>query len=503
MSSPNGPDLRFEWVPLDRITSHRFQPRKQADREETLHLILSIDTLGVLHPVLLRSVGAGFELISGHRRVIACRKLGWTHIPAIVREMSDEEALQAAIYANATMLELQLMERCESIVYATKVLDDESPQEITQWFGVSDEFLAIAKKLVSLQPLLRESLLQNVLNPAQAIELNRIEDLKLLSPAAARVARGGMSPAETSMFVDEVLKQRKVPDGDGLEGEDGEEMLPLRLVERIYTTMAERGRVDAECLRGLLRVILRECEGPLEEFLDFAYDPAEGFYLWQHVLNVTRLAVHCGKHAGYGANDVAMLGVCAILHDVGMALVSRTILNKTDPLTEAERAEIRSHPEEGMRLLDRCGLRDDVVLTAVRQHHERSDGSGYPLGLKGEQIQVFGRLLAVLDTYEALISPRVYHLPLRPPQAVREIQDLAARGVLDAAAVEHFVKGMSLYPPGTRVRLSTGEHGVVTRVNPTHPDRPVIRILHPAGSEEEGVRTELDLLASPKIRIEG
>lgn len=502
MSSPNGPDLRFEWVPLDRITSHHFQPRKQADREETIQLMLSIDALGVLHPILLRPRGDAFELISGHRRVTACRKLGWTHIPAIVREMPDEEAFQAAIQANATMLDLQLMERCESIVYAMKVLHDETPQDLAQWFGVSEEFPAVAKKLVSLQPLLRESLLQNMLNPAQAIELNRIDDLKLLSGAAARVARAGMSPAETSLFVDEVLKHRALPGGDEGEGEEGEEVPPLRLVERIYTALAEQTRVDAESLRAVLRVILQECDGSLEDFLRLGYDPAEGFYLFQHVLNVARLAVHCGKHAGIGANDVAMLAVCAVLHDVGMMRVPREVLDRVEPLSDEDRSLIRRHAEEGARLLDQGGLRDDVVLLVVRQHHERVDGSGYPRGLKGDAIHHFARILAVVDTYEALVSPRVYHLPLKPPQAVREIQELAARGALDPATVGHFVKGMSLYPPGTRVRLSTGEHGVVTRVNPTHPDRPVIRILAPEGDEAEGVRTELDLLASPKIRIE-
>lgn len=499
-------DLQFQWVPVERITHHFFQPRRGGDREDLLQLMVSIDTLGVLQPLLLRPRGAGFELISGYRRLQACRKLGNDQVPAIVREMSDEEALQAAICSNTTSADLRLFERCESVVYATKVLDDTSPLEITQWFGTTEEFLGIANKLVSMQPILRESLLQNLINPSQAIELNRIADSGLLATAVGRVVRGRLSQADTLRLVEHVIEHREVPDADTAAEEeaDAEALPPLRVVERIYRALAERQQVDSDSLRALLGWVLKEADRPLEEFLCLEYDSAETFYLWQHVLNVTRLAVHTARQTGLEPNDVAVLGLCAMLHDVGMLAVPRAILDKAAALTPEERSQIRVHPEEGGRMLHRAELREETIYAAIRHHHERNDGSGYPLGLRGAKIHRFARILAVVDTYEALISPRVYRLPLAPPRAIIELQGLAGKGVLDADTTAAFVKAMSHFPPGSRVRLSNGECGVVTRVNPTHPDRPVIRLT--PGSDapaDSAVRTELDLLASPRISIIG
>lgn len=503
MASPQEPELRFERVPLERITRHFFQTRKASDREEMLHLMLSIDTLGVLHPVLLRPLEGGrYEVVSGWRRVQACRKLGRTEIPAIVREMSDEEALQAAIFANAAHLELHLMERCESIAYVAKMLPDESPQELAQWFGVADEVIGVSRKLVTLQPVLRESLLGGVLTPAQALELNRIEDTSLLVAAVGRVARDGMSPAQTSVFVDEVLRTRKVEGAEEDEA-DGEGEAPARLVERLYTELVSPGRIDSDALRGLLRLLLQDMDQPPDRLLSFEYDPAEDFYLWQHVVNVSRLAMLLGKAHGYNANDIAMLGVCGLLHDAGMTMISRKILSQTEPLGTDERAMIQKHAEGGARLLEQCGLRDDAVLVVVRQHHERADGSGYPLGLKGERIHPFASLVQIADSYEAMVSPRVYKLPMKPPDAVRELEALAARGVYDPAAVATFVRAMGHYPPGTRVRLSTGETGVVVRAYQDAPDRPVVRLLQPGDDGDASVRTELDLRDSPNVAIVG
>ncbi len=503
MSSPKEAELRLEWIPLERITRHAFQPRKAADREEMLHLMTSIDAVGVLHPVLVRPLDGGdYELVSGWRRLQACRKLGHERIPAVVRRMNDTEALQAAVFANTAGVDLHLMEKCESISYVSKVMPDEPPQELAQWFGVSDEFLAVARKLVTLQPVLRESLLGGVLNPAQAIELNRITDTKLLVAAAGRVARDQMTPAQTSLFVEEVLRTRKV-EGAEEEEEGGEEIAPVRIVERLYQQLVTPGRIDAESLRKLLRVLLQDMEKPAEEYLDFAYDPAESFYLWEHVLHVARLAMLLGRVRELEPNEVAMLGVCGLLHDAGMIMISRKVLAKTDPLDDEERALIRKHAEGGARLLEQCGLRDDSVLTVVRQHHERGDGSGYPLGLKQDRTHLFSRIVQVADVYEAMVSPRVYKLPVKAREAVRELQKLAAAGALDAETVAAFVQGLGHYPPGTRVRLSNGETGVVIRAHADAPDRPVVRLLSPDGQEGERVRTELDLRDSPGVSITG
>lgn len=132
----------------------------------------------------------------------------------------------------------------------------------------------------------------------------------------------------------------------------------------------------------------------------------EGTYV--HSLAVSALMMRLARSLGHGDDAVRELGVAGLLHDVGKLMVPNAILNKSGGLEADEKRLMRSHPEVGYRLLKEQGSLSELVLDICRHHHEMLDGSGYPLGLKAEQISPEIRLSTVCDVFEALTSARPY-----------------------------------------------------------------------------------------------
>jgi len=152
------------------------------------------------------------------------------------------------------------------------------------------------------------------------------------------------------------------------------------------------------------------------------------------------------NYAGYLTPDrVNLLASLAPLHDIGKVGIPDHILNKPGDLTDEERAEMRRHPEYGRAVIEKAeyeaGVRDDVILSLAKEivytHHERWDGTGYPQRLKGPDIPIPGRVMAVVDVWDAVRSRRLYDRPLSPEQAVEFIRK--GRGThFDPAVVDAF-----------------------------------------------------------------
>ena len=134
-------------------------------------------------------------------------------------------------------------------------------------------------------------------------------------------------------------------------------------------------------------------------------------------------------------------------------------------------------------------------------HHERYDGSGYPLQLKKENIQLYARIAAVADVYDALTSDRVYRKRLKPNEVYEYITFLGADH-FDPRVVQSFVKYVSIYPIGTGVLLNTGERGIVTGYkNKNMPTRPIVKIIYDSGMDKQNICREIDLSEQTNIFI--
>ena len=207
-----------------------------------------------------------------------------------------------------------------------------------------------------------------------------------------------------------------------------------------------------------------------------------------HMVNVSILAVKIGQGIGHGEEDLQRLALAACLHDVGMLSVPRPILEKPGVLTPDEFAIVREHPERGYRMLQGLGPEFDWLATVALHEHERQDGSGYPQGLKGDQIHEYAKIVGLADVYESLTHVRSYQKTRVPFEAVREIMTINRHLFLDRT-LRGLIQGLSTFPVGSLVCLSTKEIARVVATKPAYPLRPVVEVL----TDPHGVR-----LASPR-----
>ena len=157
-----------------------------------------------------------------------------------------------------------------------------------------------------------------------------------------------------------------------------------------------------------------------------------------HAARVTALAEVVGARLGWDDDQIEVLRIGAALHDIGKLAVSERVLRKPGPLSEPELVEVRSHPEEGARMLELIGtLR--IAVPGVLHHHEHWDGGGYPTGRAGGAIPAEARVLAVVDAFDAMTSDRPYRPALTPEAAVAELERCAG-AQFDPEVVEVFVE---------------------------------------------------------------
>lgn len=144
-----------------------------------------------------------------------------------------------------------------------------------------------------------------------------------------------------------------------------------------------------------------------------------------HCERVAENACNIGRAVGLPERELNSLFWAGMLHDLGKVSVPTTILLKEEGLTQEEFEVVKRHPVVGAELLLDISPRFQAIAEGVRSHHERWDGSGYPDGLAGERIPLFGRIVAVADVFEAMTAPRPYHAPLPPKAAMRHLEERA------------------------------------------------------------------------------
>jgi HD-GYP domain-containing protein (c-di-GMP phosphodiesterase class II) len=158
-----------------------------------------------------------------------------------------------------------------------------------------------------------------------------------------------------------------------------------------------------------------------------------------------------------------------------MLQVPGTILDNPGKLSEEDRARIKQHPETSFQMLSKLGSQYAWLAQIAWQEHERWNGQGYPRGLKGDHIHEYARIIGIVDIFEALMSPRPYRKRLLPHEAIRELL-VAEKTSFPNQIIKALVQQFTLFPLGTRVKLNTGEFGVVSKLNQRFPLRPVLMI---------------------------
>ncbi|SFL63345.1 HD-GYP domain-containing protein [Halanaerobium salsuginis] len=196
-------------------------------------------------------------------------------------------------------------------------------------------------------------------------------------------------------------------------------------------------------------------------------------YTYTHSLHVGILANKFGKWLNLEENRVNNLTTAGLLHDIGKTKIDKDILTKPASLTAEEFDIVKKHPKYGYDLVKKSNRFSKEVLSAILTHHERIDGSGYLLGLKGKEIPLFGRVIAILDTFDALTTDRPYQKAVSPFKALKILEENIFG--YDYKLNSIFVEKIPASLIGETVELSNGEVGKIVFINPLKPESPFVK----------------------------
>lgn len=212
--------------------------------------------------------------------------------------------------------------------------------------------------------------------------------------------------------------------------------------------------------------------------------------LFYHSLNVAVLGMMLGREFGLPPEDLKALGLGAMFHDVGKNKIEKKILRK--PMhTKAEIQLIQMHPKYGVEIAVKAGGFTDPALRVVYQHHERMDGSGYPMRLKGGKIAVTARIAAICDIYDNLVNHPDQTKAVTPYQAMAAMFG-KMKTKLDMQIFASFIRCLGIYPPGTIVQLSNEIIGLVIAVNQRNPLKPSLLLYDPEVPRDEAIIFDME-----------
>jgi len=236
--------------------------------------------------------------------------------------------------------------------------------------------------------------------------------------------------------------------------------LMARLHTLLYSIATRRGDNALSVLGEVCTAMQVMCAQDADATLAALHLSHEGKYIVRHPIHSGLLVELVAYRLGYTPDERHKMIAAMLTANVGM-LDLQERLQKVGGITPEQRLEINRHPDQGVELLRAAGVTDELWLSMVAQHHERMDGSGYPLGLKDEGICRGARIIALADVYHAKISERAYRSPMSPTHALRHVF-MAHGSDIDRGMAKAFIKELGVYPPGAFVRLANGEHAVVT-----------------------------------------
>ena len=200
-------------------------------------------------------------------------------------------------------------------------------------------------------------------------------------------------------------------------------------------------------------------------------------YLLEHSVNLAVLMGIFGQAKGLTSESLHQSVVGALLHDIGKVLTPDQVLKKPGKLTESEFKVMREHVVHSHNILKSTPGIPILTLNVAAQHHERFDGKGYPKGLKGNEICCEGRMVAIIDVYDAITSDRVYHQALSPTNAMKKLLEWSDHH-FDPSLVHRFIKSMGVYPVGSLVELESQRLALVIESAQQDQVKPVVRVIY-------------------------
>jgi HD-GYP domain-containing protein (c-di-GMP phosphodiesterase class II) len=290
------------------------------------------------------------------------------------------------------------------------------------------------------------------------------EHVLLGAPTRIDMLRGKVRYADTSTFNDEVPRAREAS------------LNATQIASQMIEDVRAGKKLSAERIQDAVGPIIESVLRNADAFFWVSSLLRRDAYLYSHAVNCSAMAAALGRHMGFPEEILVTLATGGLLLDVGKAELPDAILNAPDQMSKTVSWAMRKHVQSSLRITEEAGIRNADVHDMIRTHHERFDGSGYPDRLLGTRIPLFGRMAAVIDSFDAMTSQRAYQSPTSRHQALQDIY--RGHGTLyQRDIVEQLLQCMSVYPTGSLVELSTGEVGIVVAQNQARRLRPRVMLL--------------------------
>ncbi|KXB30042.1 phosphodiesterase [Dechloromonas denitrificans] len=223
-------------------------------------------------------------------------------------------------------------------------------------------------------------------------------------------------------------------------------------------------------------------------------------YTFMHSVAVCALMIALARQLGLDEQQTREAGMAGLLHDLGKAMIPLDVLNKPGKLTDAEFDLVKTHPDEGYKLLLTGSGISEMTKDVCLHHHEKVDGSGYPKGLNGEAMSLFAKMSAVCDVYDAVTSNRPYKAGWDPAESIKRMAEW--KGHFDPLVFQAFVKSLGIYPVGSLVRLESGKLGVVIEQGEQSLLKPKVKVFFSTKSQAY-IKPEVIDLARSAEKIAG
>ena len=262
-------------------------------------------------------------------------------------------------------------------------------------------------------------------------------------------------------------------------------------VKDFYKSAAFSDNIDLKEISGAAKKLTGELLHDPQVFLQISVLKVIDDYTFSHAVHVAIYATTLGKALHMSPNDLYELCLGGLLHDIGKIDIPPEIVNKPGKLTDEEYKIMKEHVRYSFNRVYRFQNINRALLSAIGEHHERMDGSGYLQNLKGTSIHKWARLMAVADVYDAVTSNRCYREAMLPHEGAEILMGSAFH--LDPHLVRTFIRTISFYPVGCKVMLSTNEQGIVLGAHRDMPLRPIIHVTKRDGKGSRVINLANDL----------